>query len=56
MRGVFEGGASAGAASLPTLLVVLLGGATGGFMAYQLEKMLAANKAEEEVTVEAKGA
>ncbi len=57
MRGVFEGGAGAGAASLPTLLVVLLGGATGGFMAVQMEKMLAAKKAEEEeVSVEAKGA
>lgn len=45
MRGVFEQGPAAGAASLPTLAVVLLGGACGGFMAFKLEKMLAEKEA-----------
>ena len=57
MRGVFESGASAGIESLPTLAIALLGGVAGGVMARQLEQMKAQNAAaEEEVTVEAKGA
>lgn len=57
MRGVFEGGAAAGMASLPTLAIALLGGVAGGVLARQLEIMKAQSAAvEEEVTVEAKGA
>ena len=57
MRGVFEGGASAGMESLPTLAVALLGGLAGGVMARQLELMKAKSaQVEEEISVEAKGA
>lgn len=57
MRGVFEGGASAGMESLPTLAVALLGGLAGGIMARQLEQMKAKSaQVEEEISVEAKGA
>lgn len=57
MRGVFEGGASAGIESLPTLAVALLGGLAGGVMARQLEQMKAKSaQVEEEISVEAKGA
>lgn len=57
MRGVFEGGAAAGIASLPTLAIALLGGVAGGVMARQLEIMKAQSAAvEEEVSVEVKGA
>lgn len=57
MRGVFEGGASAGMESLPTLAVALLGGLAGGVMARQLEQMKAKSaQVEEEISVEAKGA
>jgi hypothetical protein len=54
---MFLEGFSAGTAALPTLLIALAGGACGGFMAYQLEQMMAKNAAEEaEVIAEAKGA
>lgn len=57
MRGVFEGGVSAGMESLPTLAVALLGGLAGGVMARQLEQMKAKSaQVEEETSVEAKGA
>ncbi len=47
MRGVFEGGAEAGIASIPTLGFVILGGMVGGYTAYKLEVYLA-KKAEAE--------
>ena len=40
-RGMFEQGVQAGVDSLPTLLVVMIGGAIGGASAYALEKYLA---------------
>lgn len=40
-RGMFENGFQAGVESLPTLGVVLLGGICGGFMAVQMEKVMA---------------
>ena len=53
---MFLEGFSAGTAALPTLLIALAGGACGGFMAYQLEQMMAKNAKEAEATTEAKGA
>ncbi len=41
MRGVFENGIEAGIASVPTLVVVIIGGIVGGFAAYKLEVYLA---------------
>lgn len=47
MKGIFVDGIQVGIDSLPTLLLVLLGGALGGFMAVQVEKYWAQKKAEE---------
>ena len=48
MRGVFENGVAAGTSSLPTLVVVLLGGVAGGVLARQLELTKAKSAEEEE--------
>ena len=45
MRDVFMQGGEAFTAALPTLIVVLLGGIAGGFMAAKCEKYLASKKA-----------
>jgi hypothetical protein len=48
MRDVFLHGGEAFTSSLPTLIVVLLGGITGGFAAVKLEQYLAKKEAKEE--------
>ncbi|SET28773.1 hypothetical protein SAMN05660297_01925 [Natronincola peptidivorans] len=45
MRVVFEQGAGAGIASIPTLAFVLIGGMIGGFTAFKLEKHIEQQKA-----------
>ncbi|SHK31643.1 Lin0368 family putative glycerol transporter subunit [Paramaledivibacter caminithermalis] len=47
MMGVFKDGVQAGIDALPTLVIVILGGITGGIVAYKLEQYLA--KKEEEI-------
>jgi uncharacterized membrane protein YfcA len=41
MRDVFNNGVQAGIESLPTLIVVILGGMVGGYTAAKLQKHLA---------------
>lgn len=41
MKVVFSDGVQAGLDSVPTLVVVLIGGAIGGFAAYQVEQHIA---------------
>ncbi len=54
MRDVFTNGTQVGIDSLPTLGIVLLGGAAGGFAAVQVEKLMA--KKEEAAQREQKAA
>ncbi|MBM7613767.1 Lin0368 family putative glycerol transporter subunit [Alkaliphilus hydrothermalis] len=51
MRGVFENGIQVGIDSLPTLGLVILGGALGGFAAFKVEKYWA--ERDKEVAKEA---
>jgi len=56
-KAMFVDGFAVGVEAIPTLAITLIGGAVGGYMAYQMEQMMAKRDAENsEIVQEVKGA